>query len=227
MIINTAKFYNNSELIIEVNLETITSSSNTQMLQSNISKLSWGILSNEGKLTFIDKDGTILPIIKSVGDFSQLICKIYIENVLYNRTEQIAEKYVSNLTYDKDNMSVSVLLKDDLEEWQKINIAGFNYKTASSKSMTAKDMYEYLWSCTPSKFNMCPFEYLSNELKSLLSNTEIKYPMINAGTLWQSWDKFAKSLGLYIYKQMHKITANEEAKSTVLTSLDYTIYGVQ
>lgn len=225
MILLVAEFYNSQdEKLIDVNLHNITSIKSNDNVQSDKTSISWGVLSNEGSLNFVDKDGSILTILNQEKEYSNIYVKIFITNTLSNKREQISEKYVSNITPNSETKKISVSVKDDLEEWQKININGFDYKTETSKPMTAKDFYLYLSSLTPSKFNMCEFSLLDYRTQEVLQNTIISYPMLKASTLWQAWDKLAKAVGLHILKQMY---LNDENKlvSTTIATIDYSVYG--
>jgi hypothetical protein len=225
MILLTAEFYNSNEKIIDVNLQNVKSAKDAGNTQSNNAKISWGIVSNEASVSFNDNNGTILPIIKSVKDISTILCKIFINNTLGGKREQISEKYVSNIAYDKENKNISVSLKDNLEEWQKIQISGFSYNTTNSTPMSGRDFYLYLSSITPKSCNMCDFALLDYKTQEILENTQISYPMLNPSSLWQAWEKFAKLFGAYIYKTMHK-NFYDNLVYTTLFSLDYSVYGV-
>lgn len=225
MILLTAEFYNSSNKIIDVKLQNISKIENTENVQGNKTKISWGIISNTANAYLIDIEGNIFPILKSAKESSDILCKIYIQNTRCKKSEQIAEKYISNIKYDQSNKTIIISLKDELEEWQKINFEGFNYNTASSKSKSGQELYEYLWSKTPTKFNMCEFSLLNQQTREILSSTIINFPMMNSSTLWQAWDKFAKLFGAYIYKTMYK-NSNGNLIYTTLFSLDYSVYGV-
>jgi hypothetical protein len=46
-----------------------------------------------------------------------------------------------------------------------------------------------------------PFFYqLDTQTQEILKNTKIIYPLLEASTLWQQWNKLCQVCGLYIYK---------------------------
>jgi hypothetical protein len=95
---------------------------------------------------------------------------------------------------------VSVSLKDDLEEWQDINVEGMSYDPRDTTSKSLKDFYDYLRGKTPDKYSMLYFTELDPATQNLLSNTFIKYPMLNSGSLWQQWTKLCQVAQAHIYK---------------------------
>lgn len=167
---------------------------------------SYGIISNVGDLEFNDNKGKVLYYAENLLLTSDLKVVVKLNNTITHKSEQVAVMETGTWTYDNDNKSVSVTLKDDLEEWQDIQVKGFGYDprnpnaVLTNKSM--EDLYKWLQneSRTPSKYNMLAFDELDSNTKSVLSKTIISYPLLENGTLWEQWNKLCEVCGLYIYK---------------------------
>ena len=112
----------------------------------------------------------------------------------------IVLKGTANWEYDNNNRKVSVSLKDDLEEWQDINIEGFSYDAKNRPQYTLEWFYNYLYRETPAKYKMLAFEELDDTTQNILSNCTIRYPMLKSGSLWQQWTKMCQVAQAHIYK---------------------------
>lgn len=165
---------------------------------------SYGIISNVGNLEFNDNKGKVLYYAENLLLTSDLKVVVKLNNTITHKSEQVAVMETGTWTYDNDNKSVSVSLKDDLEEWQDIQIQGFDYDPRNPRAVltngTMEDLYRWLYNKTPSKYNMLSFDELDSNTKSVLTNTIITYPLLEDGTLWEQWTKLCEVCGLYIYK---------------------------
>lgn len=167
---------------------------------------SCGIISNTGNLEFNDLNGEIKDYAEQLLLTSDLKVVITLNNTLADKHEQIGIFETRDWDYDNENRSVSVSLKDDLEEWQDIQVEGFNYDPRNpSAVLTERTMANlYVWlqdkTRTPEKYNMLSFNELDEKTKNILKNTTIDFPLLENGTLWQQWQKLCEVCGLYIYK---------------------------
>jgi hypothetical protein len=165
---------------------------------------SYGIISNTGNLEFNDLDGEIRDYAEQLLLTSDLKVVITLNNTLANTHEQVGVFETRNWDYDNDNRSVSVSLKDDLEEWQDIQVDGFNYDPRNPNAVlinkSMRNLYDWLEGKTPSKYNMLKFNELDGETQVILMTTLIEYPLLENGTLWEQWTKLCQVCGLYIYK---------------------------
>lgn len=163
---------------------------------------SYGIISNSANLTFSDLDEQVLDFISQKVLHSGIKVNVWLNNSDNNAQEQVCVMETRELSYDNDNRQVRVTLKDNLEEWQEINVEALNYYEADGtpkSPKTAKWLYEYLLEKTPKKFIMHKFDELSDETKSVLDNTTIKYPTLESSTLWDAWQKLCELCLLHIY----------------------------
>jgi hypothetical protein len=172
---------------------------------------SYGIISNTGNLEFNDLNGEIKDYAEQLLLTSDLKVVINLNNTLANTHEQVGIFETRDWDYDNDNRSVSVSLKDDLEEWQDIQAQGFDYDPRDRFKIIAygkmSNVYKWLQGQdengnyrTPEKYQMLSFEELDEKTQNILENTTIDYPLLNDGTLWEQWQKLCEVCGLYIYK---------------------------
>lgn len=226
MIYLNAEFYKEDKTkLFDVtidNIKTIKTANNTR---DKFDNPSWGIVANESKIEINDKNGDILSKIKEEKKFSSFFAKIYIVNTLTQKKNIIAQKDVSSLAPNSENKRISISLVDDIIKMQNISISGFEYRTATSKFMSGKEIYLYLKGITPSIFTVCDFDELDISTQTYLENFVFTYPSLKEGTLWQTWDKFAKATSVCIYKGFVK-DSNDNYVSKMITTLDYTVYGV-
>jgi hypothetical protein len=178
---------------IEINSRNLQSLSRKIYDRSDLSNFSFGIISNGGSLQFSDFNGEIADFAVHNLLVEDLDVVINISNSLTKKTQQIAKFKTEKWTYDNDNRSVSVSLKDDLEEWQSIQ----TFPLRLQDSMTAYQMYEYLKSITPIKWE---FEVLDSVTESVLRGITISYPYLEQANLWAQWTKLCEVCGLHIYQ---------------------------
>ena len=165
---------------------------------------SYGIISNTASLEFNDANSKFLGYAIS-GMLNQGIkVEFFINNTLYKNSEKVGEFFSSNWEYDNDNRSVSVSLKDDLEEWQDIQVQGFDYDPRKPFEIIGEgrfhNIYKWVWGKTPNKYQMLDYDSLDETTKGILYATKINYPLLKSGTLWEQWQKLCEVCGLYIYK---------------------------
>lgn len=180
----------------------------TIMDRSDTEKPSFGIISNTGNLSFIDKDGEVLDYISQQLVSSENIITAFLENTKTGAKEQIAYFNTQNWSYNNSQSLVEVSLKDDLEEWQEINVEAINYVPTVNTSQTAEWFYRYLWELMNEpednplkKYKMLSFEELDSETQAVLSGTIIQYPLLESSNLWNEWNKLCELCFLHIYKR--------------------------
>lgn len=188
-------------LSIDINRRNLISIDRSIQTRSDVKLPSYGIISNTGSIQFNDLNGEIKDYAEMLLLTSGLKVSMYINNTLAKVQEQIGVFNTSgDWDYDNDNRVVSVSFRDDLEEWQNIDVEGIDYDPRKPEPKTAKYFYEYLWSKTPSKYGMYEFLDLTFKTRTILEDTIIPYPLLNSGKLWSQWTKLCELCGLYIYK---------------------------
>lgn len=192
------------EISIDIDYRNLISLNSSITYRGDNKLPSYGIISNTGNLEFNDLNGEIRDYAEQMLLTSDLKVVINLNNTLANAYEQVGVFETRDWDYDNNNRSVSVSLKDDLEEWQDIQVDGFGYDPRNpnavliNKSMS--NLYDWLERKTPSKYNMLKFNELDGQTQIILMNTLIEYPLLKNGTLWEQWTKLCQVCGLYIYK---------------------------
>ena len=161
---------------------------------------SWGIVSTTGNLSFNDTSGEIGDYADENILIQDLNVDVELFNTLNKKSQKIGSYKTDTWNYDNDSREVSVSLKDDLVEWQDIQVEGFSYDPRKAESMNGKEIYEYLHSKTPSKYNMLSFYNLPTKERNILEYTIAPYKLLNSGTLWEQWTKLCELCACHIYK---------------------------
>lgn len=200
MITLTAEIEINGK-VIPLNNKRIISISANSFDRSDITRPSYGIISNTGELEFNDFDSEFLNYANQRLLTSDLPVSIFLNNTLYKTTrQQIGKFQTRSWNYDNNNRRVSVSLKDDLEEWQDITIGKIEYDVRKSGKVNLETFYGDLYLKTPTKYNMMPFSELSPLTQSVLKNTYVNYKMLYSGNLWHQWNKLCQVSQSHIYK---------------------------
>lgn len=195
------------DLEVNVNKNNIVSIERSIFDRSDTQMPSYGIISNSGNIEFKDLDGEIKEYAEMNLLQSGINIQIYINNTLTKNNQLIASFDSSEWNYDNDNRQVTLSIKDDLEEWQEINIDGINYDPRYPEPQNLKYFYNYLYDKTPANYKMFSFEELDTTTQEFLTNTYIQYPLLEAGTLWNCWDKLCQVAQSRIYKTNEGRTA--------------------
>ena len=96
---------------------------------------------------------------------------------------------------------VSVSVKDDLVEWQEINVDGISYDPRNLEHKNFQWLYEHLWAISQNLgYYVDDIWDLDDETIAVLQNTYIQFPLLESGTLWQQWTKLCEVCQLHIYK---------------------------
>ncbi len=162
--------------------------------RSDFTLPSWGIISNTGDIQFVDLDSEIADYAQMQLLKSGLKVIISVNNTLTHESEHVGTFLTKDWNYDNYNRVVQVSLEDDLLAWQDITIEGYKY---TGQEATAKDIYLYLQSRTPSKYE---FEPLNDTTNDKLLSTKLQYPYFSSCSLWEGYQKLCELVGLHIYK---------------------------
>lgn len=163
---------------------------------------SYGIISNSASLTFTDLDEHIYDLITLQILHSGIKIDVWLNNDVSNKQEQVCLMETRELSYNNVNRQVQLSLKDNLEEWQEIYTPEIGRYLSNGEPMSpksAKWLYLNLYMETPKKHNMQLFEELDSKTQEVLENTIIEYPLLESGTLWDSWQKLCELCLLHIY----------------------------
>ena len=201
MITLTAKIYISDTEVIEIDRRNMISVESSIFDRSDLKLPSFGIISNVGRIEFNDTDKRFLGFAERLLLQSGLKCEIMLNNTLVEgASEMVGDFETDQWDYDNDNLVASVSLKDDLEEWQEINVDEISYDPRKLESKPFKWLYEHLWFITKINYPIKSFEQLDSETQEVLQNTYIQYPLLESGSLWQQWTKLCEVCQLHIYK---------------------------
>lgn len=192
------------DIEIEINNRNLISLGGSIFERGDTKLPSYGIISNTGNLEFNDLDGEIKDYAEQLLLQSGLQVLIQLKDTLSNKVELVAKMETAQWDYDNNNRSVSVSLKDDLEEWQDIQVQGFYCDPKNPYSVIVggnmANYYNWLMVRTPDKYKMRQFDRLDSKTKDILQRSSIDYPLLKDGSLWEQWQKLCEVCGLYIYK---------------------------
>ena len=201
--------------IIDINIDyrNLISISRSIFDRSDLKLPSFGIISNTGNIEFNDTDGEILDYAEQLLLEKGLKCEIKLNNTLVEgANKSIGLFETDQWNYDNDSRVVSVSLKDDLQEWQDIDVKGIDYDPRKAESKPFSGLYAYLWELTSNRYyatrgikgkgnyNMLAPDELDIDTQKVLENTYIEYPFLENGTMWQQWTKLCQACQLHIYK---------------------------
>ena len=206
-----------AEVNIDIDYRNLISISRSIFDRSDLKLPSFGIISNSGNIEFNDNSGEILDYAEQLLLQSGLSCEIKLNNTLVDgASETIGLFETDQWDYDNDNRVVSVSLKDDLEEWQEINVSEIKYEPNKPQHKSFAYFYELLWKLTSNRssyvndkgetiigtgnYNMLSINELDEDTQAVLKNTYIQYPFLEIGSLWQQWTKLCQVCQLHIYK---------------------------
>ena len=203
--------------IKEIDRRNLISIDRSILDRSDLKLPNFGIISNVGNIEFNDTNGEFLAYAEKLLLKSGLRCEIKLRNTLVEgASETIGVFETDQWDYDNDNRTVSVSIKDDLEEWQDINVEGIDYDPRKIESKPFSWLYEHLWELTSNRdsyvnangetitakgnYNMFSLVELDEDTQAVLKKTYIQYPLLESGSLWQQWTKLCQVCQLHIYK---------------------------
>ena len=205
-----------TDLSIELDYNNLISMSGSIFDRSDIKLPSFGIISNSGNIEFNDIDGEISDYAEEGWLNKGLETKIQLVNTLKKDSNgkfvknDVGTFYTATWNYDADNRTVSVSIKDDLEEWQDITVEGFSYDPRDSSKVlpnrTMLELYGWLHKKTPSKYKMQSIAELDQVTRDKLAKTYIEYPFLETANLWKQWSKFCEANQTHIFKNFDGIT---------------------
>lgn len=191
-----------AEVKIEINNRNLISLNSITNSRGDNDLPSWGIISNSGELVFNDVTGEVRDYIEGGLLREDTKITISLNDTLTGKSEIVGTFKTSDWNYDNDNREISVTFKDELEEWQDINIPSIEYTPKKAEHMRALVFYALLHSVTQlNGYDMVSYSQLDTKTYNKLSNTVFAYPMLNTGSLWSAWRKLCEVCQLYIYQE--------------------------
>lgn len=186
---------------LEITQKNLESFSSNIMDRQSAEYPTYGLISNSANLSFYDFDESALDLIITKVLHSGAHVSVWLGDDETGVSEQICEMEIRELSYDNNNRKVDITMKDNLEDMQNINVLSIDYDPRNPQVQTAEWYYRKLYDLTISrnKYNMLAFNELDDTTKSVLSETVIQYPLLESGSLWDSWDKLCQLCFLHMY----------------------------
>ena len=186
---------------LEITQKNLESFSSNIMDRQNAEYPTYGLISNSANLSFYDFDESALDLIITKVLHSGVHVIVWLGDDETGVSEQICEMEIRELSYDNNNRKVDITMKDNLEDMQNINVSAINYDPRYPQSQTGQWYYEYLYNITVglNKYNILSFENLDAQTQNVFRKTNIEYPLLESGNLWDSWDKLCQLCLLHMY----------------------------
>lgn len=209
MITLTAKLTLHNGTEIELNYGNSVSMEGNIFDRADTTLPSWGIISNSGKIKFIDSDGQIRSAIEKNLLKERTKIVLSVSNTVKGTKSNIGDYYAKNWDYDNNNFNVTVDFGDELQNMQDIQAEPYVYDlTTEGYSITAKDLYDYIQAYTVNiqadtvnkRFNMATFEELDSNTQAHLSAITIPIPYFEQTNLWNVWQNFCEAFQTHIFK---------------------------
>lgn len=190
------------DITIDIDRRNLVGIDETIYDRSDLKLPSYGVKSNMGNLSFNDLDGEIKDYAEQLLLGSDLNVNIYINNTLNKKSELVGVFKTDTWDYDNYNRNVEVSLKDDLLEWQEINMPRINYDPNNPTHQNFEWLYRQIYAFTVQNgYDMLSFDELDEQTQSVLTNNYMQYPFLEPASLWAQWDKFGKATLTHIFKK--------------------------
>jgi hypothetical protein len=206
MITLTAKIEYEQDKFIEITPSNSISMQYALSDRADTSMPSWGIISNNGKLEFIDSNGKVKSLAEQNLLKKGVKVNIYLSNTSKNITANIYELFAQSWDYDSNNFKVSVDVSDELKNMQEVQATPYVYDLTQEKYfITAKDLYDFIQADTVAKgFNMATSAELDSNTIAHLSAISIPIPYFEQANLWNVWQNFCEAFQTHIFKGKNK-----------------------
>jgi hypothetical protein len=161
---------------------------------------SFGIVSNGGKIVFLDNYGTIKDLITKKNIKKGTEINIYLNNTILNIQSKVGKFWATQFEYDNDNKKVTAKFDDGLEELQKTLLTPIGYQPNSEKKFSFEFLYNFIYERTPSKHNMLRFRELDEKTRNVLSQSYFEFFILNSKNIWDAWNKLCEACQCHIFK---------------------------
>lgn len=175
--------------------------------RADITLPSFGIISNKGTIEFIDNNPTF-----SVSRYANLgllkenaNVNVYLVNSRTGKQKKQATMFTASWGYNNDSKTVSVSLKDKLQDWQSIDVSMDAVDVSQNITSTAYSLYLELKAKTPNGSLFLIDTNTENHFKSI----QDKVVYFEGGSLWSVWSRFCLATQTHIY-------SDEEGKIRII-----------
>lgn len=186
-----------ADVNIEIDRTNLLSFESDISEKSTVQNPTYGIISNSSNISFNDLTEGVLDLITKKLLHSGIATTVYLDNDIQNKQEQICFMYIQSLDYDSDNRQVNLSLKDNLEKWQDVSVEAIPYDFENPVPRTGLWFFNRLYTLTR-KIGYT-FEDIDDDTSNALSSVVVQYPLLEAGSLWDEWNKLCELCLLNIY----------------------------
>ena len=189
-----------ADLEVDVEARNIVYAKSTISDRESLNAPEWGIVCNTGQLKFNDNNGLQHYIEQQLLKSGSQV-EFVMKNTLTGKSEKKGSYVVQKWEYDNGERFIKAIVKDDLVEWQTIEVEGFPFN-ANAVGKSAQEYYEYLHAKTieNGNFEMLSFEQLDETTKDVIQKTKINTPILYTDSLWAQWSKLCRLCLLHIFK---------------------------
>lgn len=174
------------QLNISSNIQSLNSVSEST---SSPEDISYGVLSNSGRVQVIDTNGEINKMIKDGRlPSSNVPIQVYVNNSL-------VQSYISSDSlYDENEKILSINMDNDLTNWEKIKFLGYTYELKSQSA------YQMLVKVLESaNYSASDIEEMVSDVSEYLKAIKIEYPHLEEDTLRATIDKICSIAQINCY----------------------------
>ena len=157
--------------------------------RSDISKPSWGIISNTGQIDFLDYLGVVAQLSKH-NFLSGSFINIYLQTP--NKKEQIGGFFVDNAMRNEQNQKVQLFFSDVLKSWEEITVGEYFYPYTKN-IISIKDVITEIVSKADVELEL-PYK-----TRQYLNTFFVPFPKIEAGSVWAQVSKICEATACYVY----------------------------
>lgn len=170
--------------------------------RADFSLPSFGVISNNGKVSFVDTTGEIKDYAEMKLLKSGLPISIYLNNTLKNKTQVIGFYRTTEWNYDEYNKQVSVSFDDGLTILQDITIPAINFIPSSHPEISGEQVYKAFYAIAEGYGYILPhFDNLDYETRGLLRKLYFPFKIRESCGFWTALQKFCEATQCHIYRE--------------------------
>ena len=173
--------------IVSVDIEALDRGNVTDVIN-------WGIYSNRGSLSFVDRNGTINGMLETLP---VLDVKIYV--VGNSKESLLATMNLSDFLYNRDTEQVDLELSDKIDEWQTKKFLRYYPFYEASVNNLAREVFVNRLKLTVDEWNGAR----DSAAAERMANIKVYCPDIQARNVWDAITQLCETAMLRIYSNRY------------------------
>lgn len=184
-----------------VDRKNLLSLSSTSIGRDDKSKPSFGIVSNSSKVEFKDTDGTLYKYAHKGVLTKNLKVETFVYDTLTKHEQLVSTMFTDNWDYNSDTSSFTVQTTDGLTDWQEIIFPRLSIDPRKNNTTNMVYIYGLLaeFANANSRVKVADFANLDGKTQRVLQETNLLYPILHEGSLWEQFTKLCVACRLHIY----------------------------